>query len=128
MEKYYVDTNIFLRFLLDDIPSQTGKVQNSFERAKKQEIELVCCQIVIFEIDFNLRKLYGFDKTKVINALATIIGMPFLNVEDQATFQEAILMYSHSKLDLVDCFLFCKAQLNNARVLSFDKHLVKKKG
>lgn len=127
MEKYYADTNIFLRFLLDDIPFQAEEAKKYLEKAKKQVIELICCPIVIFEIDFSLRKLYGFDRTKVVDALATIIGMPFLNIEDRAVFQEALLMYSRNNLDLVDCFLFYKAQFNQAQVLSFDKDLKKLK-
>ena len=95
-------------------------------KAKNKEIELVSCQAVIFEIDYNLRKLYGFDKDKVVKALATIVDAPYLIIEDQKAFQETLLVYLHNNLDLVDCFLFSKAKLDQAEVLSFDKGFKKR--
>lgn len=121
MTKYFADTNVFLRYLLDDIPVQADETQKNLERAKNREIEIIVPQIVIFEIEFSLRRTYGFSREQVVKHLGAIVNMPYIEVEDQKIFQEALLLYLKNNLDLVDCFLLTKANQEGGKVLSFDR-------
>jgi len=123
----FADTNIFLRFLLGDIPSQAERAKRYFENAKKGKINLVVCQIVIFEIAFALEKLYSYSKKDIINSIKTIATMPYLKVEDKAVFLETLNLYGRKNIDFVDAFLFCKAKNQGGEVLSFDKDFRKLK-
>ena len=66
MKIYYVDTNVFLRFLLNDIPAQYAIVEELFNKAKNEKVKLVVPQIIIFEIQFVLATLYHLSKPEII--------------------------------------------------------------
>ena len=50
MKKYFLDTNVILRFLLKDNEKYFNLSKNHFEKAKKGEIELNLLPEVLFEI------------------------------------------------------------------------------
>ncbi|MCL4390353.1 MAG: PIN domain-containing protein [Patescibacteria group bacterium] len=125
MKTYFIDTNIFLRFFLKDVPAQFVKAREFFEEAKRGECKIIVCQAVIFEIEFGLRKYYGLDKKDIVQMIGTILNMPYLETEDWQIFQEALVLYANKNWDLVDCFLTVKADQAKAEVLSFDKKIKK---
>lgn len=123
MESLILDTNIFLRFLLDDIPSQTKKATEVLIKAKSKRLKIFVPQIIIFEIHFALDKYYKFPKTEVIEQVRTLLSTSYLDIEDRLVFQEALEVYKNKNIDFVDCFLICKAKENNSTLVTFDKDL-----
>ena len=65
MKSYLIDTNIFLRLLLNDNYSQIQKIEALFAQAKQKQVLLYVPQIVIFEIHFGLEKFYQLDKEEI---------------------------------------------------------------
>lgn len=126
MKKLFVDTNVFLRFILQDIPEQHVIARSYFEKAKVGEVDLVLCSPVVFELDFVLSKYYKFVKKDVANAIGVLLTLPYLEVEDREAFQQAMIEYAKGDYDLVDCFIYAKALLQEGEVLSFDRKLGKK--
>jgi len=125
MKSLVFDTNPFLRFLLNDIPEQTEQVTQLLIKAKTKEINIFVSQIVIFEIEFALRKYYKFPKNEVIEKLRTILTTPYLKVQDIEIFQEAIPLYFIKNIDFVDCFLLINAKRKNSKIFTFDEGLKK---
>ena len=119
------DTNPFLRLLLNDLPKQADEVEKIITKAKGAEITIIVPQIVIFEIHFALDKYYKLKKSKIINKLELVINADYINLQDKNIFREAISLYKQYNLDLVDCFLLAKAQLENAQIFTFDKEIQK---
>ena len=77
MREQIVDTNILLRFLLNDVPKQTEEAKLKIEQAKAGKLKLVVPQIVIFEIIFALTKIYGFEKNKVKDVIRVLINSDY---------------------------------------------------
>lgn len=125
MKSLVFDTNPFLRFLLNDIPEQTEEVNKLFIKAKAKELKIFVPQIVIFEIEFALRKYYKFPKDEVIDKLRIIVTTPYLNIQDIQIFHEAMPLFSSKNIDFVDCFLLCIAKSKNSKILTFDEDLKK---
>lgn len=125
MQSLILDTNSFLRFLLNDVPEQANEVSKLFSKAKAKELDIYVSQIVIFEIEFALEKYYKFEKEEITNKLGTIISTPYLKVQDADIFQEAVVLFNNHSLDFVDCFLICQARLKNFKLQTFDKNLQK---
>lgn len=128
MKSYTLDTNALLRYLLHDIPAQSNKVKNLFIQAKSAKIKLIIPQIVIFEIVFALDKFYALDKKAIILNLKALLGVKYLQVQDQEVFSEAIKLFEKYSLDFVDCFLAGLSKSNNSKLFTFDKDLTKKLG
>lgn len=125
MKSVYADTNIFLRFLLNDIPKQADIAHDYFKKAQNKKLRIFVCQIVIFEIDFILGKFLKQPKNEVLEKVKTIVNSPYIDVEDKEYFTQAIELNSKNNVDLVDCFIYSKAMGNNAEVLSFDEDFKK---
>ena len=125
MQSLILDSNSFLRFLLNDIPKQANEVSVLFAKAKKEELNIFIPQIVIFEIEFALEKYYKFPKEEIVDKLKAIISTPYLEIQDVSIFQEAVISFNNKNLDFVDCFLLCFAQSKKATLFTFDKGLQK---
>ena len=125
MKAVVVDTNAFLRLLLDDFPKQADLVKGLINQAKKEQIRIIIPQIVIFEIDFILRKYYSFEKQEVINKLKSLLSASYFEVESISVFRNALILYKENNVSFADCFLLAKAEAEEADLFTFDKKLKK---
>lgn len=125
MKKFIADANFFLRFLLNDIPSQAKEAEKHLKLAKQGKIAIFIPQIVIFEIIFVLSKVYKFPKTKAVNALKSLLIANYLSVENRKIFLAAVKVWQETNIDLVDAFLLTLAKETKSPLLTFDKKLKK---
>lgn len=125
MKKIVLDTNAILRLLLNDIPAQVAKVEALLESAKSGFVTILIPEIVIFEIEFILLKIYRLPKAIVVTKINSVISTEFLEVESKNVFSSALAVYKESSNSFVDCFLVCKAKSENAELFTFDKKLKK---
>lgn len=125
MKSIIVDTNVLLRFLLNDIPHQAKECEQLLIKAKNNEIKLYVARATIFEIDFILRKYYGYEKVVVIDHLKPLISAPYLIVESRILFNRAIIFYKTENISFVDAFLLVKAETEKAELFTFDQALQK---
>lgn len=116
-----VDTNAFLRVLLGDIPVQKKAFENVLQKAKENHVHLLVPQIVIFEIEFVLRKYYHVPKEIVVEKLQKLVATSYLDIQDREVFIAALDHYSKKTISFVDCFLLCQAQESGAELFTFDK-------
>ena len=126
MKQLVVDTNAFLRFLLDDIPEQKNAFEKLLKQAKKSEIVIYVPQIIIFELHFILDKYYHFTKEEIIDKLKPIVSVSYLQVEKKEVFLSALTMYTgNTNVSFVDCFLVAQAKQLEADLFTFDEKLQK---
>ena len=125
-EIYFIDTNIFLRLVLNDVPKQADKAEALLKKAKKGLVKILVPQIIIFEMEYALSKYYKFPKGEVIDKLESLLSTPYLTVQDGDIFRKSLRGYKDKSLSLVDCFLLAKAEIEGARIFTFDKDLAKR--
>lgn len=125
MKTILLDTNGFLRFLLNDIPSQADKIEKIIILAKEKQVTILVPQIIIFEISFVLEKYYQLKKEDIIEKLKALISAPYFTIESSEIFLKAFILYADHSIGLVDSFLSAKANLENAELVTFDKKLEK---
>ena len=121
MKKYFVDTNIILRYLLNDNKKLFIQAKKYFEQAKKKEIELVIIPEVFFEIDYVLRGVYKTSKHEICRIISKILLTPYLKLDQRNTLSDAVKIYAKTNIDLFDIYLFLTARNQNAKVISFDR-------
>ena len=125
MKTFFADSNFLIRFLINDVVPQALEAKEKLERARAGAIKIKVAQITIFEIAFTLEKFYKLEKSKTVGLLKSVVGMPYLDVEDRESFLEALGLYERVRVDFVDIFIYCKAGQNEAEILSFDKDFTK---
>lgn len=126
-KSYIIDTNIILRFLLQDVVSQFKQAKKIFTDAKNGKVNLIIPQIVIFEINFALKKFYNLGKEDIIEKIGQIVSTEYIDVESRKLFLMAIGLYKRKNISFADCFLIAKAEAEEADLFTFDQKLKKLK-
>lgn len=124
MKSVVLDTNALLRYLLDDIPSQSQEVREKIKEAQNKEIELCVPGIVLFEIVYALTKEYGFSKEKVVRGLKKLISADYLVCDEKEIFREAFELYNNANISLADCFIVAYAKARNANIFTKELSLI----
>ena len=123
MKKIVIDTNGYLRLLLNDIPEQADQIEELLKQAKKDEIQVILPQIIIFEMLFILEKYYYLSKEDALNKVESLVSIGYVDVELKEIFLESISLYRDNSVSFVDCFISTSAQKCGAELFTFDKKL-----
>lgn len=127
MNHVFIDTNILVRFTLQDNPQQNKKTREYIADAKQGKVKLTIITEILLEVEYVLRKTYRIPREQIARNLESLIGMEYFDVVDRDILKIALKIYKLKSLDLVDVILFLKARKANAKVLSFDRDFAKLK-
>lgn len=117
-----LDTNILVRFLVQDDAKQAKQVHARLKRAEKDKEQLLIPQAVILETIWVLESAYGFDRAEILDGLEALTQMPIFLFEADTAVEELVLEGRQSTLDLPDLFIALAARSHGAEnVLTFDK-------
>lgn len=128
MRKLFVDSNVFLRFLLKDNDQYYQQAKKYFTQAKEKKIRLILIPQVVFEINYVLEGVYQLNKKEAADLLLKLVKSPLLTVENQLALIEALEKYQKINIDLFDIYLWERAKQEKAEVLSFDRDFKKING
>jgi predicted nucleic-acid-binding protein len=104
VETVFADTNLFLRYLTNDVPSQADAVESLLQRAAKEKINLVTTSMVIAEIVWTLESYYELDKKEIQALVLGILNTDGLAVIDSDLILQAIVPYADKNVDFIDAF------------------------
>ncbi len=117
-----VDTNILVRLLTNDDPRQAQKARAALERAATEQHRIWVSLVVVCELVWVLRRLYGYDKAHVILALTAMLKFAGLELENPRAVKRSLDQLQHSPADFSDILLGClSAEHGAVHVLTFDK-------
>ena len=116
-----LDTNVLVRWLVQDDKSQSDRAHVLFESARSASFNLFVPTTVTLELEWVLRSRYRFDKTTVLGVFNALLETRELDFQDEAALERALHMYRRSTADFADCLHagVC-AMLGRAPLLTFD--------
>ena len=100
----FVDTNYFLRFLLEKKDEQQKQAIELFKKASLGQIKLFTSTIVIFEIYWVLSTFYEKNKKEVKEILIDIFKMDFVQIKERSILLQAIDLLGEFNYDLEDSY------------------------
>jgi predicted nucleic-acid-binding protein len=103
-EHVFADTNLFLRYLTNDIPAQADAVEQLIRRASAGEIVLVINSLVIAEIVWTLESYYGLTRDSVKDKILAILNTPGIEAAEGDLLLQAIFWYADKNIDFIDAF------------------------
>jgi predicted nucleic-acid-binding protein len=80
-----VDTNLVVRYVLGDHPSQSPKA-----RALIENNEVFICTTVLLETEWVLRSIYDFKPIQIAETLTALGGLPNIRLQDAALTAKAL--------------------------------------
>lgn len=125
MKHIIADTNVFLRFLTNDIPAQAQQIEKRFKQAEQRKFIIVILHITIIEILFHLEKWYKLSKKDAVEKVVQIITPSWIEIGSKDAILEALGIYAEKSIDFVDLITWMVAKSKDAKILSFDKHFDK---
>ncbi len=122
MVDYFVDTNVFLRFLTYDDPAKARRAETLFKKAVAGKIKLETNLLVIAEIIWTLESYYRLEKSDVAQKLEKILNTPNLECAEESLILQALDFYVAKNIDFIDAYNahFLKAK-DQTRILTYDK-------
>ena len=103
-ETVFADTNLFLRYLTNDVPAQADLIESLLHRAAKGKINLVTTSMVIAEIVWTLESYYELDKKEIQTMILGILNTDGLEVINSDLILQAIVHYTDKNVDFIDAF------------------------
>lgn len=123
MKSVFVDTNVFLRFILSDVASQATRARKVFDEATRSRYKLYSSVIVFFEIYWVLKSSCGLVGVELVRKLKQILQLT-VEFENYGLLVRAVDQMKKHNFDLEDAY-----NMNYARDLkvnefeTFDKKL-----
>jgi predicted nucleic-acid-binding protein len=113
-----VDTNIVLRFLMDDDAQQSGQAVLLFRREP-----IFIATTVLLETEWVLRRGYRQQPPAIAAALDALIGLPNVTCENEASVRQALAWHQQG-MDFADA-LHLAASTSATRFVTFDRDIIR---
>jgi predicted nucleic-acid-binding protein len=98
-----LDTNVLVRWLVEDDDRQTLRAQKLFEVARSSQASLFVPVTVMLELEWVLRSRYQFDKATVLGAFNALLETQELEFQDEAALERAMHLYRSGLAEFADC-------------------------
>lgn len=125
MKTYLFDTNAWLRFLLNDVPSQADAVSDLINEAKSGNIRIIVSVLAVWELVFALTKYYGFSRPDVAEKLTRLLRLSYLSMEERDVILDVLKVYGTSPLAFADIYFAIISKKNGYTLFTFDKKLAR---
>lgn len=121
--RFFVDTNVFLRHVLQDHPDLSPRAQEIMRAIERGEIDAWTSDLVIAEIVFVLsgKRTYNLPRQSIAEALRGLLALSHLKLPEKRAHLRALSLFAEGTLDYPDAFdaalMYRRRELN---ILSFD--------
>ncbi len=126
-----VDTNLIIRYLVQDHERHAKGAGRLFDACDRGEVTVVLLPAVLAECVFVLESFYGHPRADIASALGRFISSPGVEISvgtDEVAVQlDALERVKRTKAHFVDCLIAATAVAEGLSVASFD-HALRKFG
>lgn len=112
-----VDTNLIIRYLVQDDPKKTEAVEKLLKNPREK---LIIPDITFAEIVWVLQSFYGVHKDEVIEKLAALMALESIKV-NKSIIQKTLENYLNYPINFVDAYQAAYAQVKRLDIYSYDK-------
>jgi len=122
MRSYFIDTNIFIRYLTNDDPVKADRVEKLLSEAAAGKVRLVTAEMVLAEVVWALESFYGLKNVEVGSMVKAILATPGLEVLNSALVEKALEYYLAHSIDFVDGYIAAVMDKHKiSDIYSYDK-------
>jgi predicted nucleic-acid-binding protein len=114
----FLDTNVLIRHLTGDPPTQARRATAFLERAE----ELLVPDLIVAEVVYVLESFYEVKRQRVAELVRAVIGFPAIVVVDEPLLLRALEVYEVDRLDFAEAYLVASAEVSGVETIaSFDR-------
>ena len=117
-----IDTNVILRFLLNDVAEQAEKARKLFEAVEAGVEKVYLTDLVLSECIWVLEKFYEVPRKEIKEAIKSVIMFQGVNTQSsKSLLLEALDLWEGKQVDWTDALLSVFCQREERAIISFDK-------
>jgi len=121
-----IDTNVLVRFLLNDDPAQSTKAKSLFLETEKRGESILIADLTVLEMIWVLRSAYRLARHQILVAIQKLAGLAIVRFQDPDVVTRFIETALKEKGELDDLFIGVVARANGAETtVTFDKNAAK---
>lgn len=113
-----VDTNVVIRFLVDDHPAEGKRVRRVFE-----EHRVHLAESVLLESEWVLRAVYDFSRAEISLAIRSLLRLANVTLDDRAVVFQ-VLDWFDEGFDFADALHYARSA--GLELKTFDKKFLSK--
>ena len=118
----FLDTNILLRHLLQDVPDQSLRATAYLARIERGELKVQTADTVIFEVVFTLQRTYKKPRADIAAALLPLIELPGIVLPNNRRFRRVFDFYVRLNIAFADAYhAVLMERLKLSEVVTFDR-------
>ncbi|HEY1903320.1 MAG TPA: type II toxin-antitoxin system VapC family toxin [Terracidiphilus sp.] len=123
-----IDTNVLVRFIVRDDPSQTRRADRLLDNLTKENPGFVS-SVVLAETIWVLQSNYRMPKSKLMSYIEKLIQSRNLVLENELVVRQALDVFRDSKADFSDCHIERTCSYAGcSRTVTFDEDAAKSAG
>lgn len=116
-----VDTNLIIRYLVQDHEKHAKAAGRLFDACDRGEIRVVVLPAVLAECVFVLESFYGHPRADIASALIRFISSPGVEIDEVAVQLDALNRFKRTRVHFVDCLIAATAVAEDLPLASFDQ-------
>lgn len=128
-DSYFIDTNIFLRYLTNDDIAKADRIEKLFEAAENGKFVFITSHLVIAELVWTLESYYQLQPALIEEMLLKIINTTFIEIPEEDLIIHALDLYVNKNIDFIDAYnayFMRETKLN--RIYTYDTKHFKRVG
>lgn len=122
---YFVDTNLFIRFLSSDDPEKAARCKTLFEKAMSGEIKLFTSELVIAELVWVLQSpgTYNQKPERIRELLLPLLTIKNIHFPNKELYPHILELYETKDVDYIDAYNAVLMQKKGITgIYSYDAH------
>lgn len=124
-----LDTNVLVRFLVQDDPAQFERAHKLIGRESRSGDAVLISLLVLLETEWVLRSRYGLSKSEIVAAFSGLLDSAELRFEDEPSIEEALFTWKDWPAEFTDCLIGARHRALGCRATaSFDAKAAKLPG
>jgi predicted nucleic-acid-binding protein len=119
-----IDTNVIIRYLLDDPPEHSLKAKRFMIKVGKGDLNAEIPSFVLAECVYVMRGYYGIPRAEIADKLKRMYNLTGIVNSDKGNILNALIKYEESNIDIQDCLIAAYSAPQKV-VISFDNDMKK---
>ncbi|MFA5515059.1 MAG: type II toxin-antitoxin system VapC family toxin [Desulfuromonadales bacterium] len=122
MTAFFIDTNLFIRYLTNDDAEKADRVERLLADAAAGKVKLITAEMVMAETVWVLESAYGLNAAEIAPLIRAILASPGLEVIGSPLVERALVHYETKGVDFIDGYIVALMERHALTGLySFDK-------
>ena len=105
MNRIFIDTNLFLRYITNDVPEQAEYFERLLNHAHNGSILLMTNTLVIAEIVWTLKSYYAFSKQQIDKTVSSIVASNAIEIPERQILLQALENFNTLNIDFTDAYI-----------------------